>query len=41
MESNFQEDKDYQDAINLLEVIEDTVNTFVMKIEYQERKFGT
>ena len=28
MESNFQEDKDYKDAINLLEVIEDTVQYF-------------
>ena len=28
METNFQEDKDYQDAVNLLEVIEDTVQYF-------------
>ena len=28
MESNFQESKDYKDAINLLEVIEDTVQYF-------------
>ena len=28
MESNFQESKDYQDAVNLLEVIEDTVQYF-------------
>ena len=28
MESNFQEDKDYKDAVNLLEVIEDTVQNF-------------
>ena len=28
METNFQESKDYKDAINLLEVIEDTVQYF-------------
>ena len=28
MESNFQESKDYKDALNLLEVIEDTVQYF-------------
>ena len=28
MESNFQESKDYKDAVNLLEVIEDTVQYF-------------
>ena len=28
METNFQEDKDYKDAVNLLEVIEDTVQYF-------------
>ena len=28
MESNFQESKDYKDALNLLEVIEDTVSYF-------------
>ena len=28
METNFQEDKDYQEAVNLLEVIDDTVQYF-------------